>query len=174
MVLGPAGTVKTYLACALAKAACAQADARLLREAARPGGPVARRQDETGRRAQAAREVRRARPARARRVTAEQARRPVQGDAARAHGAALRFILDHLLHAVQVEGLARQAGRWGSRRGDHGQDRARHRLAVDGGSTCATYTADRTGQYRRCRFTMPPVLSRNIRGTEMRKYSLNG
>lgn len=58
----------------------------------------------------AAQEVRRVRPSRARRVAAEQARRPVQGDAARAHGAALRFVLDRLLRAVQVEGLARQVG----------------------------------------------------------------
>lgn len=43
-------------------------------------------------------------------MAAEQARRHVQGDAARSHGAAPRFVLDHLLHAVQVEGLARQAG----------------------------------------------------------------
>ena len=56
-------------------------------------------------------------------MAAEQARRPVQGDAARAHGAALRFVLDRLLRAVQVEGLARQVGRRDLRRGDHGQDR---------------------------------------------------
>ena len=49
VVQGPAGTGKTYLACALAKAACAKRIRCLLREAARPGGPVARQQDEAGR-----------------------------------------------------------------------------------------------------------------------------
>ncbi|MFR7749489.1 MAG: hypothetical protein ACLU1W_01305 [Collinsella sp.] len=43
-----------------------------------------------------AQEVRQVRPARDRRVAAEQARQPVQGDVPRAHGAELRFVLDRL------------------------------------------------------------------------------
>lgn len=117
-----------------------------------------------------AQEVRQVRPARDRRVTAEQARRPVQGDVPRAHGAVLRFVLDRLLYAVQAEGLARQAGRRASRRGDHGQDRARHRLAGDGGCQHARHIRLTVPNgHRRYRFTIPPVLSRYIRGTETRK-----
>ncbi|MFR5416733.1 MAG: ATP-binding protein [Collinsella sp.] len=101
---GLTGTGKTYLACALAKAACArrvrscyvrQPDLEdLWRESRdRPGGER-----------KLVRKYGGVRPARDRRVAARQAGHRVQVDAAGADGAEVRHGLDRILHPVQEEG----------------------------------------------------------------------
>ena len=93
----------------------------MLREPARPRGPLAGEPGAAGRRAQARPQVRGVRSARGRRVTARQAGRGVQVTAAGADGAEVRYGLDRILHPVQEEGLAPEARRRGACRRHHGQ-----------------------------------------------------
>ena len=145
VVQGPAGTGKTYLACALAKAACAKRmHACYVRQ---PDLEDLWRDSRT--------------------------RQGGERKLLRKFGGYGPLVLDRLLHAVQVEGAARQAGWRGSCESDHGQDLLRHRLAGDGRRQHARHIRLTVlNGRRRYRFTILSVLSRNIRGAEARKYSV--
>lgn len=101
---GPTGTGKTYLACALAKAACQR---RMRAHYVRcPDLEDLWRES-------------RERPGCERKLT-------------RKYAAFQVLVLDGVLHAVQAEGLARTARGRRARRRDHGSHSARHRMGRDG------------------------------------------
>ena len=132
VLFGPAGTGKTYLACALAKEACAS---RMRTNYIRCPDFEEAWKDAQGRPGGVAKAVRKygAFPGpRPRRMAAQQARRRLPALPARDLRAPLRREVDDLLHPVPAEGLACPARCRCHGRGDHGPHRPQNRMGRHG------------------------------------------